>query len=69
MQRINNRKELNKFLNERMKKQNKDYTKRNKGKEARWKGAGFGDYYCSLCQEVVSGNELTECPYCGAKMK
>ena len=35
---------------------------------ARWKGAGMGDYYCSLCQHVVNGNELDECPCCGAKM-
>ena len=68
MQTMSNKKELNKFLNEKMERQNKDYTKRNQGKEARWKGAGFGDYYCSLCQEVKSGNELPECPYCGAKM-
>ena len=37
-------------------------------KEARWKGAGMGDYYCSLCQETVSGNEFKYCPFCGAKM-
>lgn len=37
--------------------------------EARWKGAGMGDYYCSLCGEVVSGNHLSECPNCKAKMK
>lgn len=37
-------------------------------KEARWKGAGMGDYYCSLCQETVSGNEFKYCPHCGAKM-
>jgi len=36
--------------------------------EARWKGAGMGDYYCSLCQETVSGNKFKYCPYCGAKM-
>ena len=35
---------------------------------ARWKGAGMGDYYCSLCQEVVTGNEFKFCPHCGAKM-
>ena len=36
--------------------------------EARWKGAGMGDYYCSLCQETVSGNKFKYCPYCGAIM-
>lgn len=35
---------------------------------ARWKGAGMGDYYCSWCNEAVSGNQLEECPHCGAKM-
>ena len=34
----------------------------------RWKGAGMGDYCCSLCSEVVSGNEHNFCPNCGAKM-
>ena len=34
----------------------------------RWKGAGMGDYFCSLCSEVVSGNEHNFCPNCGAKM-
>lgn len=38
------------------------------GKHGRWKGAGMGDYYCSLCQEVVSKRDLPYCPYCGAKM-
>jgi hypothetical protein len=37
-------------------------------KDARWKGEGMGGYYCSLCQEIVSGNEFKYCPYCGAKM-
>ncbi len=37
-------------------------------KHGRWKGAGMGDYYCSLCQEVVSGNDFKFCPNCGAKM-
>ena len=37
-------------------------------REARWKGAGVGDYYCSLCQETVGGNNFRFCPYCGAKM-
>jgi hypothetical protein len=36
----------------------------------RWKGAGMGDYLCSLCWEVYSGgNEFKYCPNCGAKMK
>ena len=35
----------------------------------RWKGAGMGDYYCSLCQETFSGgDEFKYCPNCGAKM-
>lgn len=34
----------------------------------RWKGAGMGDYRCSLCDETVSGNYYNYCPYCGAKM-
>lgn len=38
-------------------------------REGRWKGAGFGDYYCSLCQETVSGDEYSYCPHCGAFMK
>ena len=33
-----------------------------------WKGAGMGDYYCSLCCEEVSGNRHKFCPNCGAKM-
>lgn len=37
-------------------------------KEARWKGAGMGMYYCSLCQEEVCGNSFKYCPHCGAKM-
>ena len=35
--------------------------------EARWKGAGFGDYRCSLCDEEVSGT-LPFCPHCHAYM-
>lgn len=35
---------------------------------ARWKGAGLGDYSCSWCGEVVSGNNHNFCPNCGAKM-
>ena len=34
---------------------------------ARWKGAGMGDYYCSLCQHQISGRTKF-CPECGAKM-
>lgn len=39
----------------------------NKPIEARWKGAGFGDYMCSYCSTVVSG-QPDECPECGALM-
>ena len=34
----------------------------------RWKGEGMGDYSCSLCGEVVSGNHRKECPNCHVKM-
>lgn len=34
----------------------------------RWKGAGMGDYLCSVCDETVSGNQYRRCPYCGAHM-
>ena len=37
-------------------------------RQARWKGAGFGDYECTLCGEVVSGNRERYCPACGAEM-
>lgn len=38
--------------------------------EGRWKGAGMGDYYCSLCCSQYSGaDEYNYCPNCGAKMK
>ncbi len=38
--------------------------------EARWKGAGMGEYYCSLCCETSpSDNQLNYCPHCGAYMK
>ena len=42
-------------------------------KHARWKGAGLGDYYCSLCNETYSiGAERVKdwyfCPSCGARM-
>lgn len=41
-----------------------------KKKEGRWKGAGMGDYYCSLCNTTYSsGDEYNYCPNCGAKMK
>lgn len=35
--------------------------------EGRWKGAGMGDYYCSLCNEVTSGTP-EYCPHCHAYM-
>lgn len=34
---------------------------------ARWKGAGLGDYYCSLCQHLQSGRPRV-CPNCGTEM-
>lgn len=38
--------------------------------EGRWKGAGLGDYYCSLCCKTYSGaDKFNYCPNCGAKMK
>lgn len=37
-------------------------------RRGRWKGEGMGDYSCSLCGEVVSGNHRKECPNCHAKM-
>ena len=38
-------------------------------REARWKGAGLGDYSCSLCCETYSGGDsFNYCPNCGAKM-
>lgn len=37
-------------------------------RQARWKGAGMGDYYCSLCCKTVSGNRERYCPSCGAEM-
>ena len=40
----------------------------NTNKEARWKGAGMGDYYCSLCCETVSGDREQRCPKCNALM-
>ena len=35
---------------------------------ARWKDAGMGDYMCSRCAEVISGNRHHYCPNCGAPM-
>ena len=37
-------------------------------RRARWKGEGMGEFSCSLCTEVVWGNEYNYCPNCGAKM-
>ena len=37
-------------------------------KHGRWKGAGMGDYMCSWCATVVSGNRYRYCPNCGSKM-
>ena len=39
----------------------------NTNKEARWKGAGLGEYYCSLCCEVGDTREQ-RCPNCNALM-
>lgn len=39
----------------------------NTNKEARWKGAGLGEYYCSLCCEVGDVREQI-CPNCNALM-
>ena len=36
-------------------------------KLARWKGAGMGEYYCSLCCEVGDIRERV-CPHCHASM-
>lgn len=35
----------------------------NTNKEARWKGAGLGEYYCSLCCEVgdIRGQRCLNC--------
>lgn len=38
-------------------------------KHGRWKGAGMGDYSCSLCCGLVSGNTYKFCPNCGADMR
>lgn len=37
-------------------------------KEGRWKGAGMGDYSCSLCGHIVSENTKRICPECKARM-
>ena len=39
----------------------------NTNKEARWKGAGMGDYICSLCWEYGDVRSL-RCPHCNARM-
>ena len=39
----------------------------NTNKEARWKGAGMGDYYCSLCCEY-GDHRNQRCPHCNALM-
>ena len=41
---------------------------KNTNQQARWKGAGMGDYYCSMCCETASGNRDRHCPACGAEM-
>lgn len=35
--------------------------------DGRWKGAGFGDYRCSVCDEETSG-QPEYCPHCNAYM-
>ena len=37
-------------------------------RQARWKGAGFGDYECTRCSDIVSGHLHRYCPNCGAMM-
>lgn len=34
----------------------------------RWKGVGMGQYSCTRCQNVVSGNHHEICPHCYALM-
>lgn len=36
-------------------------------RHGRWKGDGFGDFRCSLCDNAISG-KYKYCPNCGAKM-
>lgn len=36
-------------------------------KRGRWKGAGMGDYNCSLCGHLQSG-KTPYCPNCGSRM-
>ncbi len=44
--------------------------KKANGRHGRWKGAGLGDYYCSLCNYIASGaDRLDFCPECNAYMK
>ena len=38
-------------------------------RRGRWKSLGMGDYMCSLCGNVVSGNRRPFCPECKAKMR
>lgn len=40
-----------------------------KPKHGRWKDAGMGDYRCSRCDEIVTGNRYFYCPNCGAEMR
>lgn len=41
-----------------------------KQREGRWKGAGLGDYLCSVCWSVYSGGDkYNYCPNCGSRMK
>ena len=42
-------------------------TMNNSDKEARWKGAGMGEDYCSLCCEAGDIREQ-RCPKCNALM-
>lgn len=38
--------------------------------EGRWKGAGMGDYTCSVCGDTFSGgNRFRFCPGCGHPME
>lgn len=39
----------------------------NTNREARWKGAGMGDYHCSLCCEY-GDNRNQRFPHCNALM-
>ena len=46
-----------------------EYGKRIAVKCGRWKGYGMGDYSCSLCMGIVSGNRYNFCPNCGCDMR